>query len=177
MMGRPKKSRLELVSLAACNAALGDLRVAIADIQALTAERDMAVAAASAKWEEFLDERKERRDELVAGLEGFYYEHLAEIEKDGAKHVQLANGVIGRRDNPAALKPLNRKWSWAAIANAVKAKFGLQYFRTAEPELNKEALKAAKLAVEELKQLGLKLEAGETFYAEPAVLPAPGEVA
>lgn len=176
-MARPKKPTIELTSLAECNEALGDLGRATSDLKILGAERDLAVAAAQAKFEDRMDEAKARKADLEKALEVYYYTHLAEVEQDGKKHVQLANGRIGRRDNPPKLRPLNRKWSWDAIENAVRALFGpKRFFRQPPPELDKEALKAAKLAIEELKQLGLKLEAEETFYAEPAALPGPEEV-
>jgi phage host-nuclease inhibitor protein Gam len=176
-MGRPKKAAVELENLAECDQALADLRAVNSDIQGLDSEKSRAVAAASALFEAALDERKKTRGELLAALGAYYYAHRAEIEKDGAKHVQMANGRMGRRDCPEALKPLNRKWGWEAICNAVRAEFGpTRFFRAAEPQLDEEALKAARLAVEELKQLGLKLEADEKFYAEPAALPAATEV-
>lgn len=178
-MARPKSPGIKLQSLAECNEALAELRQAISDIQILTAERDLAVAAASAKLEPSMNRAKEKKAATEAALEAYYYAHLAEVEKDGAKFVQLANGRIGRRDTPAALKALNRKWTREAIENAVRTWAGekwRQFFHVPDPVIDKDALKSAKLTAEEYKQLGLKLEGDERFYAEPATLPAPAEV-
>jgi hypothetical protein len=172
-MARPKKNcGAELGSLEECTRAMGDLLVAITDIETLTAERDLAVAAASAKFEFSLDNAKARKSEAEAALQGYYYTHLGEVEKGGEKHCDLANGVMGRRDNPAALKPLNTAWTWAAIKVRVRELWGpTKYFHEPkEPELDKDVLKT--LPADELKKAGMKTEAGETFYAEPARLPA-----
>jgi hypothetical protein len=175
-MGRPKKpAERKLQSIEECNAAMADLLVAITDIEALTAERDLAVAASSAKFEAILDDAKVRRDAAEGALQRYYYAHLAELEKDGRKHYQLANGVMGRRDNPPALKPLNRNWTWAAIQAAVQDRWkGLKHFHERKaPPLDKESLKAED--AETLAKCGLKVESDETFYAEPARLPGGSE--
>jgi phage host-nuclease inhibitor protein Gam len=177
-MPRPKKATIELATLADCDDALRDLRDVLSEIQILTGEKNLAVAAASAKFEGDLDRAKTLKGNLETALERYYYAHLAEIEKGGAKFLQLANGRIGRRDNPESLKPLNKKWTWAGIKKALRVKFGPLYFHEPkEPEIDKDKLKAANLAAEELRQLGLKVEADETFYVEPAKMPEPGEVA
>jgi phage host-nuclease inhibitor protein Gam len=170
-MARPKKAAAELATLADCNDAMGQLREAETDLASLTADRDRAVAAAQTKYEVKIDAAKASAKGLRAALEAYYYAHLREIEQGDVKHVQLPNGRMGRRDNPPALVPLNRSWTKKAILNAVKVLFGLRFLRVKE-EVDLVALKDAKLAVEQLKQLGLKVEAGETFYAEPARLPA-----
>ena len=106
---------------------------------------------------------------MTAALEGYYYAHVQEIEASGRKSLQLVNGVMGRRDNPPALKPLNRKWTWAAIKQAVRAGLGLEYLRQPEPELDRDKLKT--LGNEKLREFGLKVESDETFYIEPERLP------
>jgi len=170
-MGRPKKARVVLASIEDCTRTMADLLVAITDIEILIAEKDQAVAAASAQFEFSLDNAKMRRLEAEVALKNYYYTHLEELELGGAKHYDLANGVMGRRDNPAALKPLNRAWTWEAIKVRVRELWGrTAYFHEPkEPELNKELLKT--LPAEELKKAGMKVEAEETFYAEPARLP------
>jgi phage host-nuclease inhibitor protein Gam len=173
-MARPKKAKNELATLDDCNRALAELRGAAAELRATEAERDLAVAKASAAFEKLIDEAKARANEATASLQAYYYGHLAELEREGSKHVQLANGRFGRRDNPPALKRLNGKWSWPDIENAVRAMFGRKYFRVRE-DLDRVALKDAQLAAETLRQLGVKVEADETFYVEPAALPTVGE--
>lgn len=172
-MARPKKARFEIGSRDEANAKLGELREITAELDLVLAKRDRLVARASARYETQINEKKAAAADIETALKSFYYGHISEIEAGGEKFLQLGNGRIGRRDTPPALKPLNRFWGWDAIKGALKAKFGMEYFHPAkEPEVDKEKLKAARLAVQELKDLGLKVEADEKFYAEPAVLPA-----
>jgi hypothetical protein len=169
-MARPKLASVELSSIAECTGAMAGLLVATTLLEGLNAERDREVAAASAKYEARLDEAKSRKAELEAALQRYYYEHVTEIEHDDVKHVDLTNGRFGRRQNPAALKPLNKSWTWKAIKAAVGAKWPGKYFHEPKPpELDKDALKA--LDADLLKAVGLKTEADDTFYCEPARLP------
>ena len=170
-MGRPKKLA-ELQSVEDCTRAMGDLLSAATDIEVLTAERDLAVASASATFETRLDDARTRKADAETALERYYYAHITEIEAAGVKHCQLANGVIGRRMHPPKLMPLNRKWTWKAICAAVRGAWGLKYFHPAkEPEIDKDLVKAS-LTDEQLRGVGLKVDSEETFYAEPARLPA-----
>jgi hypothetical protein len=172
-MGRPRKASVVLESIEDCTKKMGELLVAITDLEIFIAERDVAVAAAGKEHEALIDDAAWRKADAEAALKSYYYLHAAQIEKGGAKHLDLSNGRIGRRDDPPALKPLNRAWTWAAIAVMVRDLWPGKYFHEAkEPELDKDVLKT--LAAEELKKAGLKVEAGETFYAEPARLPAEG---
>ena len=169
-MGRGKKAGMELLSIEDCTGAMGELLAATIEIEVLVAERDLAVAGASARFEARLDAEWARRGALEASLEAYYYDHVREIEASGRKSLQLANGVMGRRDNPPALKPLNRKWTWKAILQAVTTGLGVAYLRAKEPELDRDKLKT--LPNEKLRDFGLKVEGDETFYVEPARLPA-----
>ena len=112
MMGRTKKAGRELKSLEECTAAMGELLISTVRAERLTAERDLAVAVASARFEAEIDQARREVGEALAALKAYYYGHLSEVEKDGVKHCQLANGVMGRRDDPAALALKNRAWSW-----------------------------------------------------------------
>jgi phage host-nuclease inhibitor protein Gam len=169
-VGRPKKAGKVLVSIEECVLTMADLLIAITDIEALIAERDQAVAASSARFEFSIDNAKARKLEAEMALQNYYYTHLAELERGGAKHYDLANGVMGRRVDPPALKPLNKAWTWEAIKVRVRELWPGKYFHEPKaPELDKELLKT--LPAEDLKKAGMKTEAGETFYAEPARLP------
>jgi hypothetical protein len=107
---------------------------------------------------------------LTAALQDYYYAHIAEIEKGGDKHLDTANGRMGRRTHPEALAPLNRSWTWKRITELVQVVYQTRFLLDPKPQLDRDKLKA-ELVVEELKALGLKLEQDETFYAEPARLP------
>jgi phage host-nuclease inhibitor protein Gam len=168
-VGRPKKAGMVLASLEECSRAMGDLVVAQTQLEGLVAERDQEVARIQTRFEKSIDTAKTQAGALKQALEDYYYAHIPEIEKDGRKSIDLANGRMGRRMHPEALKPLNRSWTWARILDLMKVQFGNRFLRVKE-ELDRDLIKA-ELAAEELKQLGLKLEADETFYVEPARLP------
>ena len=179
-MARPKKAARVPESLVECDAEMQTYRGACTQVDRLTAERDEEVARVQTSYEQDIDAWKRRRDQAEAALRAYYYAHAKEIEGEGRKFVEVASGRFGRRDNPPALKPLNRSWTWEKIEAAVKAWAGekwRQWFRVPapEPELDKDRLKDAKLAAETLAQLGVKVVAGETFYVEPAGLPKEGE--
>jgi hypothetical protein len=169
-MGRPKKAGRELKSLEECTAAMGELLVAQTDLEATTANRDREVAVVQKRYEFDLDNARFRAGEALAALQAYYYGHLSEVEKDGVKHCQLANGVMGRRDDPAALALKNRAWSWGSVLIALRGKFGERFLTAKDPTVNKDLVKK-ELPEAELGEYGLKLERGETWYAEPARLP------
>jgi hypothetical protein len=146
---------------------MGELLTARTQLEALIADRDSAIAKVQAVYEKPIGVARGWAATAAAGLEAYYYAHLAEMEDGGArKHCKLANGVMGRRFGPGKLAPLNRSWTWASIETKVRELFGMKFFRAAEPELDKQALKE-KLDAEKLAAVGLKTKNDETFYAEP----------
>jgi hypothetical protein len=165
---RKKKSDAgePLGSIGDCTRTMAELLTAITFIESSIALRDAAAAVVAEQWEEILEEARARKTEAETALRNYYYAHKAEIERNGAKHLQLDNGVMGRRTNPPALKKL-RGWSWERVKQEVWVRLGGTYFhRQDDPPLDKDRLK--ELAAEELEKLGMKLESSETFYAEPS---------
>ena len=176
-MARPKKAACTLQSMEDCTRTMGELLLANVEIAAIEDEQALAVAGAQAKFETRLDAARENRAALEAALREYYYAHLAEMEDGGnRKHCKLANGVMGRRFGAGKLAPLNRSWTWDKIKSAVRALHGLKFFRAADPELDKQAIKD-KLDAEQQAKVGLRVKNEETFYAEPARPDAPSEVA
>ena len=172
-MARPKKAGVELRSIEECERALRELLEAQIRLDQAIGARDLEVAKASAGFEASIDGARDEAAKLTAALKDYYYAHRAEIEKDGRKHLQLANGVMGRRDNPPALKPRTKHITWASVKIAVKQIFGMEYFLPAKDrELDKDALK--RLTEEQLARVNLVCASEETFYVEPARLPAEG---
>jgi len=169
-MGRPKKAGMVLASVEECVKAMGDLLAATIDEENVIAKRDRLIAKIQARYEPKINDARGRRDAAGQALEDYYYAHIPEIEKNGVKHLDLANGVIGRRDNPQKLAPLNRSWTWQRITDLAQVLYKTRFLLDPKPAIDRDKIKA-ELAVEELKELGLKLEQGETFYALPARLP------
>ena len=167
-MARPKKPAMELRSIEDCTRAMGELLLATVGVQAIADEQALAVAGAQAKFEIRLDTARENKAALEAALQAYYYAHLAEMEDGGKrKSCKLANGVMGRRFGPGKLAPLNRSWTWKKIADAVRALFGMKYFRAVELELDKQEIKD-KLDAEQMAKVGLMVKNTETFFAEPS---------
>jgi phage host-nuclease inhibitor protein Gam len=86
-----------------------------------------------------------------------------------AKSIRLPSGTLGFRTGQPTVKPLS-KWTWEKVLAALKAHplmAGL-YVRTVE-EVNREKLIADRdtLGAASLRDFGLKLDQGETFYVEP----------
>jgi hypothetical protein len=169
-MGRPRKTAIELKSIAECTEAMSELLIVTTQIETLVADRDQTVAKTTAIYETGLDVGRSRKAGLEAALKDYYYGHLESLEKDGARSFQLANGVMGRRANPPRLAPLNKGWTWASILVRLRERYGVRFLRERAPEVDKDLVKA-ELAGEDLKAMGLQLAQDETFYAEPARLP------
>lgn len=165
-MARPKVTRVKFKSLEECEQAMHALLVATSSLVVLLAERDWAVATKQKEFESHIDILRAQKSELEEALKDYYMAHLGEIEKDGRKSLQLANGVMGRRDNPPKLVPLNRSWTWAAVLVKVRSFFGDRFLRMCDPELDKDRIKA-EMPPERMRECGLKLACDETFYAEP----------
>lgn len=174
-MARPKKSKTALQSIDECTAAMGELLVATATVEKLTADQALAVATAQAKHEADLNAARKRAAEIEAALESYYYAHVAELEQEGRQHFKLPNGVMGRRFGAGKLAPINRSWSWGSITAKVREVFGARFFRSVEAELNKDLLKD-KLDAEGLAKIGCCVKYGEKFYAEPTRPDPPSEV-
>jgi phage host-nuclease inhibitor protein Gam len=175
-LARPKKATKELRSIDECTAAMGELLQVTIALESAIAIRDRAIAELQAEYESQLDEYRRDIADIEASLEAYYYAHMQSLEDGGArKHFKLPNGVIGRRFGAGKLVPLNRSWTWKTVEIKVRELWGMKYFRAAEPEIDKQALKE-KLDAEQLASAGLKVQNDESFYAEPARPNQPSEV-
>ncbi len=164
-MARPKKPSIEYTSIEECNHALRALLRLTLRLEKVDADRALEVAQAHAKFEKNIDGLKEQIAEIEEALQAFYMAHHEEVEEGDRKSVPLYWGVLGRRLPPASLKPLNRSWSWKAIAVKVRSQFGARFFTQPEPALDKEQIKA-ELDEETLKKCGMRLEQEDDFYYE-----------
>jgi phage host-nuclease inhibitor protein Gam len=166
-MARPKKASVTLASIEECTRAMRELLLATVDAEKLTAERDRAVAAILKGYETRLAGLAQKREDLELQLQTYYMAHLAELETDGRKSVALTYGIIGRRKSPAALRLLNKSWAWAAVREAIRAKWGAGFLTAPEPEVDKDKVKG-EIPEEQLRDCGLKLHQDEKFYVELA---------
>jgi phage host-nuclease inhibitor protein Gam len=152
-----------------CEQAMGLLAAATTSLAVAEGLRDAEVALAREKHAVAISACTEEIKELTAQLQHYYMAHLGEIERDGKKSVELRHGVMGRRMSPPALKLLSKAWTWASAAVRVLDVFGVKYLRVSDPEIDKEAIKQAGIAAEDLRLCGLKITQDEDFFAEPRV--------
>lgn len=82
-----------------------------------------------------------------------------------AKSLKLTGGTLGFRKDPPALKVVG-KGGWKGAVERVKRVLGAAFIRTKE-EVDRDAVHAAGLDKQKLREAGLKLdEGGERFYVE-----------
>lgn len=173
-MARPKRPAQELRNLDECSEAMRLLLQATTTREIAEAEQAEAAASATARFEGEINGARAAEAELRAQLQQYYMTHLVDIERDGRRSVQLANGVMGRRKSPPALKPRNRTFTWHAIKVLLRTHFGDKYFhKPKDPDVDKDLVKA-ELDEAALAKCGLKLDQDEEFYAEPFRPPQEG---
>ncbi len=165
-MGRPRKASVRLGSLSACDQAMRDLLAATLRREALEGQMEAEIAAAKWAHERGIAAAVEEAKDLECALQQYWLEHVEDLESNGRRSVEMYWGVMGRRASPPALKLLNKSWTWAAVMERLREKFGTKYLRLKEAEVDKDAVKAG-IAEERLNQFGLKLAQDEVFFAEP----------
>lgn len=165
-MARPKQASVELQSTEDANRALRALLLAEVELEKCTGALDLARAAATAQFEKPIDRHKSAISDLTLQLQIFYMAHHKDLEKDGAKSIRLAFGVIGRRLGRPALKPLNRSWTWASIGIKLRSVYHSRFFHAPDPPAVDREKTRQELNDEQLKECGLKVEQEETFFAE-----------
>lgn len=136
-------------------------------------------------------EELERRQELeIIAIRQKYRVPLAEVERyllletswaetwagnnphffSENRTLACTHAQVGFRTGPPRVDRLSRKWTWSEIADKLAGiAWGRAYLRQPAPEVNKEAVLAAreKLTAEELRQVGLKIIQNKRFYITP----------
>ena len=166
-MAKKKKIIYVLKSLEECERVMMEIWAAAATRKMLTGLMEAEIAAVREKHGLPIGELDGAIERWAEELQQYYMSHLAEVEADGRKSIELRHGVMGRRLSPPALKLLSKAWKWATVAVRLEDVFGNRFLRQADPEPDKEAIKAADLAPEDLRLCGLKIEQEEVFFAEP----------
>lgn len=164
-MGRPRKTSATLGSIQECTEAMRKLLVTTLDLERETAARDRAVAGVMKAHEKRLQTLADREADLRLQLQNYYLTHLAELETDSKKSVQLQYGVMGRRRGNPSLRLLNRSWTWSAVLVKLREAFSQKFLRLRDPEVDKDKVKT-ELPADQLREYGLKLHQEEAFYVE-----------
>jgi hypothetical protein len=164
-----------LQSIEECDAAMYRLLIATLEREKLECARDAQVAAAQKIFALDIDKAVKAQAEEEARLQQFYLTHLEICEAGGRKSLRLNYGVMGRRASPEALRLANKSWTWAAVLTKLQSMFPGQFVRLAEPEIDKDKVKAD-FERGMLADFGMKIERGETFYAELRALDSPASL-
>jgi phage host-nuclease inhibitor protein Gam len=88
----------------------------------------------------------------------------------GDRSLACAHATIGFRAEPPRIERASRRWTWSRIALTLgQLAWGSRYLRVPAPEVDKEALLAdlATLSPTDLREAGLKITQGETFFITP----------
>ena len=166
-MARPRKTSETLNSIEECQEAMRCLKLAAIEQERLEGARDVKVTRITEEYAPDIAAQVTARANVELALQNYYMAHLAELETDGKKSVQLTHGVMGRRLGNSALKVLNKSWTWESIVTRLREVYGARFIRKPEPEVDKVAIKKADLPAADLAVCGLKMQQDENFYAEP----------
>ena len=86
------------------------------------------------------------------------------------RSLACADATIGFRAAPPRIERASRRWTWSRIAVTLAGlAWGKRYLRIPAPEVDKDALLAdlAHLSPVELRNAGLRVVQGETFFITP----------
>lgn len=133
----------------------------------LNAKMDRKLQAIRDEHGPALQQTLDQLDALLTVAEAYACEHRDELFAGGRKSGSTTLAEYGLRLGQPTLKPLNRRWTWAKVLEAVKAGMPGRFLRVKE-ELDKDGLRAqlggdaATLAT-----VGLRIEQSEAFWVEP----------
>ena len=149
------------------NATVDEVARINVEIRTLEAARDLDLQTVRERHDGPIEFLKKKMKGLVALAETY---GLARREAVFGKQKSAASKLarFGFREGNPALCLLNKKWTWPQVMTALKDQALTRFIRTIE-EVDKEALKAAKLSDGDLAAIGLRLDSKERFYVEPKV--------
>lgn len=164
MSAKPKKSKLpaiendEQLHLTVDDVARLEVRV-----RALEAKRDAAIQLVRIEHDKTIEEDRSRLTALMKLAATYASSHRETLFSGGLKSAASALAKFGFRSGTPAIKALNKKWTVEKILEELRKL--KKYIRTVE-EIDKEAIKNAKLSDVELAAIGLRIDSGETFFIE-----------
>jgi phage host-nuclease inhibitor protein Gam len=135
------------------------------DLRKAEARRDAHLQKVRDDYEPPCQALAEQLQGLALAAEKYAETHREDLFPSRVKSAETPLAFFGFRLGNPTLKLLNRKWSWDAVVEQLRAR-GLTGFVRTKEEADKDLLKA-KLPAEELAAIGCKVEQGETFYVDP----------
>ncbi len=136
-----------------------DARIGVFEFQ-----RREAIIAAESKFKTEVSTMAANRQLMIEQLETYYRANRAELEKKGKKFVTLQFGKAGIRRGAPSIRFL-KSWKLDAVIKALKDAGRAAFVRQRE-EVDKPAVKSAKLSAEELAEFGLRIHRRDEFWFE-----------
>ena len=131
---------------------------------------DKTIAKVKADFEESLSKVADDLKPLIVAAETWATNHPEEFA--GNKSIRMLHGTVGFRTGNPTLSPLNKKWNWEKITQAVRQY--LPAFIRDTPTVDKEAILAQRkepVLIEVLPLVGLRVTQDESFFVEPVMTP------
>lgn len=134
-------------------------------LRLLKARRDKRIQAVQDEFDADISAVKQEIDGILARAEVYAETHRGDLFAPGTKSAETELATYGFRAHPPALALLNRKWTWAAVLEALRGLGRADLIRRKE-EADKDLIKAS-LDDATLASVGLRIEAKETFGITP----------
>lgn len=147
--------------------AIDEIAMCQTKLRAIEARRDARIQAVQDEFGPQIEPLQLTIDAKLALTEAYALAHRDEVIPPGRQSGETQLAAYGFRQHPAALKPLNRKWTWESILEALKRRYGARFVRVEEAPA-KDEIKSA-LGDGELADVGLRLEVRESFGVTPKV--------
>lgn len=129
-----------------------------------TVAMDKEIAAIKQQHEDALCAIDDELKPLLAAAETWATSNPDQFGKN--KSVSMLHGTIGFRTTTPKLEPLNKKWNWKTITEAV-CRYLPAFVRT-KPEVDKEAILGQRDELAYiLPTVGLRVTQTESFFVEP----------
>lgn len=147
---------------------LGEYAAAAIERAKLGATMDAKLNEIRAAYEERFAGLDETLEGLFADLEAWAALHRDEFAD--RRSLDLLHGTIGFRTGNPAVKPL-KGVKWEHVVDQLRAAHLDAWLRAPDPEVNKEAVLAARetLGADRLAQLGMRVEQTERFFVDPKI--------
>lgn len=154
----------KLTDLSECNEALRKLALCEIRIEGIEGRSNRAILKEKKEMEGQAAPLRDTASGLAKQLKAYYGAHRKELEANGVKSVELPVGRIGMRKSPATLKPIAR-WGWEKVLGLLDRKKEWLFIRV-KKSVDKDAVHAADLNGDELKNLGMRVSEVEKFFFE-----------
>lgn len=132
----------------------------------LTAKRDARIQEVQDYFAPDEARLQEELKGLLATTEKYADEHRDELFSKEKKSAETPLAVFGYRYGNPTVSLLNRRWTWDQIVKVLKLSRFKNLLREVH-EVDKDAVKSAKLSEDDLAAVGMKITQSETFYIEP----------